>query len=114
MSERGSFVTEYVYCSKCFEVLRRTLMARDSSLCTVQVPSWDSPVDMLPVLAGKVGSTYPGGELLEMEARMRHAVPKLCHSVRIAVLAESGGEILVFGDGPAAGPPRAPGETQRA
>jgi hypothetical protein len=89
MSERGSFITDFIYCEKCFERVSEILRGDGKFLKTVQVPHWNE--GYLPILAGKIGSSYPGGELEEFANDL---IPKIksvvCHPVRIAVLAENG------------------------
>lgn len=95
MSERGSFVTEFVYCDKCLEVLRDVLCTQqDKYLVAGQLPSWE-PGKLLPIIAGKIGGLYPGSEIHEFEIRLDF--DRLCHDVRIAVLAEHGEQIFKFG-----------------
>ncbi len=95
MSERGSFVTEYVYCLKCFEAAKGILLKRKKYLCSFVVPSWDINETGLPIIAGKVGGLYAGEELDKFEQEyIKELALVLCHSLRIAVLAESGEKIF--------------------
>lgn len=95
MSERGSFVTEYVYCGKCFEACRSVLLGREKYLCSTTIPSWSPHEGRLPIIAGKIGGLYGGEELHSFEF---HLIPELekflCHTVRIAVLADEGERIF--------------------
>lgn len=96
MSERGSFVTEYVYCPKCFEVLKTVLLGNDKYLKSEVVPSWESD-RRLPIIAGKIGGLYGGEELDEMEHKYGLEIEAgICHPVRLAVLAEDGERIFRF------------------
>lgn len=97
MSERGSFVTEYVSCTKCFDAAKSILLHREKYLCSVVVPHWNAASEgpELPIIAGKVGGLYRGDELDTFEhdlALVLEAV--LCHPMRIAVLAETGERIV--------------------
>lgn len=95
MSERGSFVTEYIYCAACFGVVRAALCGdRHKYLCAGPVPTWIKGGDPFPIIAGKIGGLYSGEEIHSMQNYIREFSRELCHDVRIAVLAESGQEIL--------------------
>ena len=94
MSERGSFVTEYIYCDKCFDAVKKVLCGKDKFLCSTIIPSWCD--QRLPIIAGKIGGAYTGEELVDMEMKYIPAIEKtICHNIRIAVLAESGERIFV-------------------
>jgi hypothetical protein len=89
MSERGSFTTEYIYCDRCFNIVKKVLLKRDKFLCSTIIPSWCK--QRLPIVAGKIGGLYAGEELNDMELEYIPELEKrLCHEVRIAVLAENG------------------------
>lgn len=99
MSERGSFVTEYIYCKKCLEAAESVLLSRDKSLCSSTVANWDeNDAFELPIIAGKIGASHEGGELLFFEHQLAPKLSKLlCHPLRVAVLAESGEQIFHLG-----------------
>lgn len=94
MSERGSFVTQYIYCSKCLEAAKKVLLRKEKYLCSQLIDNWDSTGKPIRIVAGKVGGLYAGEEL---DAFTRWYCPLLakliCHSLRIAVLAENGERI---------------------
>ncbi len=94
MSERGSFCTEYIYCQHCFAVAREVLTGDDKYLCGSILPSWQ-PGETLPIIAGKIGGMYAGEELhtfaWDLAPRLES---RLCHRLRIAVLAEQGERIF--------------------
>lgn len=98
MSERGSFVTEYIHCEECLVAVRGVLLGDGKFLCSTEIPSyWESP-EPLPIIAGKIGASYSGGELVDMEHDFGGSLSKrVCHPVRIAVLCdmEGGGVITV-------------------
>lgn len=99
MSERGSFVTEYVHCGRCFAILREVLVSHDKFLKGIVIPSWRDGDD-LPIIAGKIGSLGANEEFIVMEYELAPQFEeRLCHPVRIAVLADSG-ESRVFVYGP--------------
>ena len=106
MSERGSFVTEYIYCLKCFESLEKILLDKQKYLCSVAIPTWVENLnlvnqgnrDVLPIIAGKIGGLWPGEELFTFDYCLRDAIENvICHEVKIAVLADCGeGSIFTF------------------
>ena len=97
MSERGSFVTEYIYCNECFEAAKSILLSRKKYLCSVVVPHWnpDHEGPGMPIIAGKVAGLFRGEELQIFEYEFNEKLAKvLCHPMRIAVLAEGGERIF--------------------
>lgn len=97
MSERGSFCTEYIYCQECFNALQVVLASsRDKFLCASAIPAWsDSVRPLLPIIAGKIGGLYSGEELHEFDIQLRESIESaLCHPLRIAVLSDSGGDVI--------------------
>jgi len=97
MSERGSFVTEYCYCKKCFAGLKKILLSTDKYLCSAVPDSWCD--QDIPVIGGKVGGVYYGEELHAIEARREEIESALCtgHTIDIAVLCDGGQrEFLTF------------------
>lgn len=104
MSDRGSFVTEYIYCQHCLAAVKKALFADDKetgdvpfkTIWAVTVPSWKED-EVLPIVAGRVGSSYGGGELSVFDNDFRDSIEAhICCTVRIAVIAESGQEMLTF------------------
>ena len=104
MSERGSFVTEYIYCPQCFAAVRAILCKNDKYLRGVVIPSWTgNGVRELPIIAGKVGGLGSGSELEFFRSDLCVDIAAaVCHPVRVAVLGESGER--VFNVFPAAAP----------
>jgi hypothetical protein len=99
MSERGSFVTQYTYCKKCFAVLCNVLVSNDKYLKGVVIPSWQGGGD-LPIVAGKIGGLGFNEEFMTMDELRDELDVRLCHPVRVAVLADSGeSRIFTFGQG---------------
>ena len=104
MSERGSFVTEYIGCDKCFKAAKGVLLLREKYLCSTVVPHWNAANEgpELPIIAGKVGGLYRGEELDTFEHELVPALEAvLCHQMRIAVLAEGGERIFTVMPRPA-------------
>ena len=99
MSQRGSFVTEYIYCEKCADAVESVLCSeRHKFLCACRLPGYSDPQIgsetgqswKLPIIAGKVGGLYDGEESHVFEFEL---IPELaevvCHPVTVAVLPES-------------------------
>lgn len=91
MSQRGSFVTEYLYCAKCFEAVKHVLLEHDKSLCSVVVPHWNTSKEgaELPIIAGKIGHSFSAAHAMEFDLAPELA-RVICHPVRIAVLDDVG------------------------
>lgn len=101
MSERGSFVVQYLYCKKCADVVQEVLLKKAEEQGKYLVP-FTSQQYQNRVLAGKVGGVYAGQEL-ELFDEMRDEIEAaICHPVRIAVLPEwkQGDAILAFNPRP--------------
>lgn len=93
MSDRGSFVTEYIYCKKCFDAAKSILIRNEKYLNSTTTPHWHSKET--PIIAGKIGGLYSGEELHIFEFEYIPKLEKLlCHEMRIAVLAEEGEKIF--------------------
>lgn len=88
MSERSSFVTDYIYCPVCFETVKACFLDREVEkyLVAEQISSW-IPGEMLPIIAGKIGGLGPGDEIKVMRNAIAECHP--CHPVRIVMLLES-------------------------
>ncbi len=95
MSERGSFVTEYIYCNKCFEAAKKVLLNKNKWLCSTTIPSWEG--GELPIIAGKIGGSFLGEELSTFRDDL---IPKLalglCHDLRLVVLSDEGSSCTFF------------------
>ena len=96
MSERGSFVTEYVYCDKCFEHLK-ILLSDEKYLKSTQIEGWTGLKHDLPIIAGKIGGLYDQEEIDSMRDMLNEIEDKLCHEIRVCVLAEGGEKIFKVG-----------------
>ena len=86
MSNRGSFVTEYIYCEKCFKLCQEVLCKNEKWLNGMQIKDF-------PIIAGKVG----GDEFLDFEFNYIPVIQeKMCntHSIRIAVLSDEEGSMV--------------------
>ena len=99
-SERGSFVTDYLYCDDCVEAANTVLVGQGKHLCSLTIPSWQGGGKELPVIAGKIGGLYGGEEINTFELELIPKLePLLCHNLRIAVLADNGKERLLIAHG---------------
>ena len=97
MSERGSFVTEYIYCDKCFEACKEVLCGNDKWLKGVVIPSWLNDDGNLPIIAGKIGGSWNGEEFCDMENEYIPQIQeKMCseHKIRICVLSDNCGNLI--------------------
>jgi len=83
MSNRGSFVTEYIGCSKCFQVVKKSLWNNDYFNPIVQIGK-------LPILAGKACGMYVGEEAIQMEQAIEGIERQLCHNITIVVIPDCG------------------------
>ena len=93
MSERGSFVTQYIYCEKCFEAAKTVLLGNDKYLCSLVIPSYEGSGKFLPIIAGKIGGLYAGEEIHTfLEELIPRLEPLLCkdHAVKIVVIPDNG------------------------
>lgn len=93
MSERGSFVTQYIYCQDCLVKVRQVFCQdRSKHLCATQIVAWEgSESPVLPIVAGKLSSSFDGGEIQEMEDyldSLRELGP--CHRLMVSVICDSG------------------------
>ena len=97
MSERGSFVTEYIYCDKCLDAAWRILKGDSKYFKSFLVPGFGYMPSDFPIIAGKIGGFYPGEELHTFEFEI---IPKLeavlCHPLRIAVIGEAPNAHKIF------------------
>lgn len=101
MSERGSFCTEYINCDHCFEAAKKVLVSDEKYLYGVVLPGYSGrshetgeltgQVVSVPIIAGKLGALYPGGELDEMANLVTDLEKVICHPVRLVVMADNGG-----------------------
>lgn len=99
MSDRSSFITEFIHCDRCLEAAKRVLMAPNEVLrCAQQLMDVERGT-LLPVIVGMTKTTLRGGALIEMDRLTLELHPLLCHPLRIAVLDEWGQQILIVGNG---------------
>lgn len=98
MSDRGSFVTEYMYCPKCAEKIKEILKRKSVNFRSLD--NTDSFGNMTTlIISGYLSSTYSGGEIIEFQYGEHDVIFNKdnapCHPVRFAVLAEVGQKFFV-------------------
>lgn len=63
MSERGSFVTEYIYDEEDYLKIRKALDKDNKYLCVSPPCYWGDKKNELPIVSGKVGALSCDGEI---------------------------------------------------
>jgi len=78
MGERGSFITEFIYCRQCFEAVEDALITDDKRLqgCVVREGH---------IIGGYVKHSWPGGGYEPLQMAFDNAKSLPCHDVRIAI-----------------------------
>ena len=93
MSERGSFVTEYIYCDRCFGLLKEALLPwREKRLHAFILPDF-------PIIAGKVGGSYPYAQIEIIEETLKPVEAKLCCRLRLAIVREAADSTVEYAFG---------------
>jgi hypothetical protein len=101
VSERGSYTTEYIYCSECFKAVSSILRAEGQSkwLTSHQAFYWRGNfMETLPILSGKVGGTYSREEVDTLEELACRMAAEVCHPVRIVVIPDAGDPVLIVAE----------------
>lgn len=97
MSERGSFVTEFIYCERCLSEIEKILCHHEKYFHGIKIPHWSEPEKALPIIAGKIGGLYPTEELHVFETLIMPKIAAvICHKLRIAVIADEGEEMFTI------------------
>ena len=88
MSERGTFITEFIYCEDCLK------KSEDIFFNTPELFSDIYPITIGHyVIAGQIHGSWFGEEFWIFESKIIPLLQKtLCHNVRIAVISDSSGE----------------------
>ena len=98
MSDRGCWMTEFIYCPKCRETVRGVL---SGVLLEPIYTIAQGPDSGMGSLHGRVSGLYPGEEIDVFESEIIPALEgKVCHPVRFAVIAESVDAAKTFKIGP--------------
>ena len=94
MSERGSFVTEFIYCWECFGKMQDILCVKEESkfLCGHVLTVNNIPTH---VIAGRIGGLYIGEEIDVFRYRIFTSENSPCHIVRIAIISDNGGVAFI-------------------
>ncbi|MCW1908605.1 MAG: hypothetical protein KIH63_004660 [Candidatus Saccharibacteria bacterium] len=98
MSERGSFITEYMYCHDCRKKVGELLTdARESGWFLAQ-PLATMQDDTCSIWGGMMYDTYSGGEIHHWEAWRNKIEGAICHPLHVAVMSEDddGKQIMIF------------------
>lgn len=88
MSERGSFVTQYIYCDECLKKIKKILLRKNKYLTGWQIKSWIKG-KYLPIVGGKVGGLYSGEELDLLRYVLFNEENAPCHPVKIAIIPDT-------------------------
>lgn len=90
MSERGSFVTDFIYCEKCLDALKK-IFFEEKYLNRYISPNLINN----RIIAGKIKGSYPKNELnLTENTLIPYLEEFICCKLRIAVLADTGQRIF--------------------
>ena len=93
MSERGSIMSEYIYCPTCAAALASYFAEAHSHhkhFCIQQIKGWDGNNFKLPIFAGKIGGGYSGCQPVDFETeRIEEIGAIICHPVRFCILEDS-------------------------
>lgn len=95
MSDRGSFVTEYLYCEKCLLIAKEHLIKNEKHLKGIQIPSWKEN-EYLPIIAGKIGGVGSADIYDTIFKKSEEIASKVCHSMRISLISEEGTPDWIF------------------
>ena len=94
MSERGSFVTQFMYCDKCLEKMKEVLIQDHKYLKGIQIEGWKTEdgrrMKSMPIIAGKIGGLYSSEELCEFQFKLFNKENAPCHEVICAVIPDNG------------------------
>lgn len=82
MSERGSFVTQYMYCRKCREKLEKVL-------CTGHKYLNGKAICDNTMIAGKLGGCGPYDDTVMFQYQLFNKGNAPCHPVKIALIPDS-------------------------
>lgn len=97
MSERGSWITEYIYCEETVAALKEYFEAQVCPRKKYFTVTTNKDVFGNSILAGRIGGLYMGEEIDCFENEMVPDIEKIIKApVRICVLAEAGSRIFVI------------------
>lgn len=91
MSERGSFVTEYIYCKKCFEAAWEVLNRNEKWMHATIAHGYGEVKSQTRIISGGIGGLYPRQEIDDFKYEIIPLLQNvICCPLRMAVLAETG------------------------
>ena len=96
MSERGSFVTEYMYNESDYKIIHEALDKNSKYLCISLPTYWDNKENEMPIVSGKVGEITCGMEWLTIASALCGV--KTEDDVNIVIM-EDIGDILLLTKG---------------
>lgn len=82
MSERGSFVTQYMYCDKCWARLEKVLCKGHKYLD-------GKSLNDNTIIAGRLGSCGPGSDIVMFKYELFNKENAPCHPIKIALIPDS-------------------------
>ena len=86
MSERGSLVTEFIYCPDCISKVMVALSNSEDFEMQTLIANH--------IIAAKIHAQWPGGEFIALQNCFdENNVP--CHNIRFAVFSDSEGSALL-------------------
>ena len=95
MSQRGSFVTEYIYCRECFKAIKPILLQNEKHFIGNIITGIERGLFFFkrhieqPIIAGRLGSSYFGGEVIALDTDIAPRLAEvICHPIRIVVIGE--------------------------
>ena len=88
MSERGSFVTQYMYCKECRKRMKKVLCIGHKYL-NGKILCDDT------MIAGKLGSCGPYGDVIMFQFQLFNKENAPCHPVRVALIPDSEKPIIL-------------------
>jgi len=98
MSGRSSWVTDYIYCCKCFDAAKKILSGNDKHWIGIEIPSWCDQTT--PIMAGKVEGIFSGESSMIVEHKVKDLAEHICkdHEVRVCVLDDNGTHAIFICD----------------
>lgn len=94
MSERGSFVTEYIYNESDYKIIRKALDKNSKYLCISPPAYWDYKENEMPIVSGKVGESACGMEWLTIASALVGV--KTEYDIRIVIMEDIGDILLLI------------------
>lgn len=88
MSQRGTFVAEYIRCTQRFEAVESLLLVQERQRKDFYALSLGAPVQ---IIAGKITAHIAGGEVDVMHYDLGERLSAvICHPLRMVVIPEQG------------------------